>query len=99
MFRDIGIETIFDKIALRENAGDTIELEDVLVDATNKSRLGDDVVANEENDKIGQIVVELERVKLGKKYKERNYRPKHMEGDRDDIDMGGVGSHVVHTTG
>ncbi|KAL9641315.1 MAG: hypothetical protein Q9204_000109 [Flavoplaca sp. TL-2023a] len=99
VFRDIGIETIFDKIALRENARDTIELEDVLVDAMNTSRLGDDVVANEENDKIGQIVVELERVKLGKKYKERDYRPKHMEGDRDDIDMGGVGSHVVHTTG
>ncbi|KAL9037393.1 MAG: hypothetical protein Q9180_003741, partial [Flavoplaca navasiana] len=99
VFREIGIETMFDKIALRENAGDTIELEDVLVDAMNTSRLGDDVVVNEENDKIGQIVVELERVKLGKKYKERDYRPKHMEGDRDDIDMGDVGSHVVHTTG
>ncbi|KAL8785974.1 MAG: hypothetical protein Q9213_003050 [Squamulea squamosa] len=100
VFKDIGIETIFDKVALGENARDTSELEDVLVEGMNRSKINDGpVLTNEESGKIGQIVVELERVVLGRKYKERNFRPKHNEGDRDDVDMEGVGSDVVHTTG
>ncbi|KAL8853498.1 MAG: hypothetical protein Q9221_001657 [Calogaya cf. arnoldii] len=100
VFRDIGIETLFDKIALRENAGDAMEPEDTLVDAMKTSKLADGHDGTcEANQKIGQIVVELERVNLGRKLRNQNYFARHMEGDRDDVDMGGVGSDMVHTTG
>ncbi|KAL8672979.1 MAG: hypothetical protein Q9168_002573 [Polycauliona sp. 1 TL-2023] len=100
VFRDIGIETMFDKIGLRETATEAVEAEDVLVDAMKTSKLGDDghAVAGEENERIGQIVVELERVKLGKKYYEKNYLPKHTEGDVEDVDMS-ERSDMAHKTG
>ncbi|KAL8683221.1 MAG: hypothetical protein Q9186_000833 [Xanthomendoza sp. 1 TL-2023] len=100
VFKDVGIETIFDKIALRDGSRKTMEQEDVIVDAMKNSELGERQVGTcEEGGKIGQIVVELERVILGKKYHERNYRPKHYEDDQDDVNMEGVGHDVVHTTG
>ncbi|KAL8997362.1 MAG: hypothetical protein Q9169_003344 [Polycauliona sp. 2 TL-2023] len=100
VFKDIGIETKFERFGLRETAREAVEPEDILVDAMKTSKLGDEhVVESNENEKIGQIVVELERVRLGKKYQEHNYRPKHMEGDAEDVDMGGVGSGMIHTTG
>ena len=100
VFKDIGIETKLNQIALRENGRDALEPLDLLVDALNSSELSDEHArTTDESGKIGQIVVVLERVVLGKKYKDYQYRPKHIEGDRDDVDMGGIGSDVVHATG
>ncbi|KAL8862095.1 MAG: hypothetical protein Q9178_001550 [Gyalolechia marmorata] len=89
VFKDIGIETMFNQIALREDGKDALEPLDLLVDALNSSELSDEHArTTDESGKIGQIVVVLERVVLGKKYKDYQFRPKHIEGDRDDVDMG-----------
>ncbi|KAL8916894.1 MAG: hypothetical protein Q9172_006058 [Xanthocarpia lactea] len=89
VFKDIGIETKFNQIALRENDKNALEPLDLLVDALNSSELSDEHArTTDESGKIGQIVVVLERVVLGKKYKDYQFRPKHIEGDRDDVDMG-----------
>ncbi|KAL8721044.1 MAG: hypothetical protein Q9225_002188 [Loekoesia sp. 1 TL-2023] len=100
VFKDVGIETVFQKIALCDRTDDLQDSEDVLVNALNNSKLGGErVEAAEERGTIGQIVVELERVSLGKKYNERDYRAKHYEGDKDDVDMDGVNQDVAHHTG
>lgn len=99
MFKDIGIETVFNKIALRDTPEDLEHPEDALVDAFNTSNLGDGHLdAAEERGKVGQIVVELKRVRLGKKYSELGHRAKHYEGDKDDVDMEEVGQEVAHKT-
>lgn len=99
VFKDVGIETVFKKIALCDRTDDLQDSEDVLVNALNNSKLGGErVEATEERGTVGQIVVELERVWLGKKYNERDYRAKHYEGDKDDVDMDGASQDVAHTT-
>ncbi|KAL8806349.1 MAG: hypothetical protein Q9182_001379 [Xanthomendoza sp. 2 TL-2023] len=99
VFKDIGIETMFDKIALHDDSRKELELEDVIVDAMKNSRIGGgDVGTHEEDRKVGQIVVELKRVVLGTKYKEPNYRPNHFEDDQFDVNMEGVDHDVVHKT-
>ncbi|KAL8813626.1 MAG: hypothetical protein Q9200_000108 [Gallowayella weberi] len=99
VFKDIGIETMFDKIALRDGPRNKLEFEDIIVDAMENSRLGGGHVGTcEEDRKVGQIVVELERVVLGRKYRERNHRPRHYEDDQYDVIMEGVDHDVVHKT-
>ncbi|KAL9026398.1 MAG: hypothetical protein Q9196_004931 [Gyalolechia fulgens] len=99
VFKEIGIETVFEKIALRDRAEDLLDPEDVLVNAFNDSKLGGErSQVDEERGKVGQIVIELERVSLGKKYRDRNYRAMHSEGDMDDVDMEGGSQEVAHTT-
>ncbi|KAL8843318.1 MAG: hypothetical protein Q9170_000176 [Blastenia crenularia] len=99
IFRDVGIETIFEKIALHDDATELQDPEDVLVDALCTSKLsGEHTEATEERGKVGQIVVELSRITLGKTFKERNYRAKHYEGDEDDMHTEGLSQDVAHTT-
>lgn len=97
VFKDIGVEAVFNRIALSDRTKDVRDPEDLLVDALNTSRLGDEYIeATEEQGKIGQIVVELKRVWLGKKFNEPDYRAKHQEGDKDDVDMEEMGQDVAH---
>lgn len=99
VFKDIGIETVFKRIALSDDSKDVEDPEDFLVNAMNMSKFGDEQIkATHERDKVGQIVVELKRITLGRKYDEPDYRVRHYEGDKDDVDMEGVNQDVVHKT-
>jgi len=56
-------------------------------------------VEREERTKLGQIVVTIERVKLGEKWVDNRFRAKHKEGEADDIDMDGASNEITHTAG
>ena len=49
--------------------------------------------------KVGQIVIELRRMTLGQRIAEMNYRPRHLEGQEEDIDMERAPRGVTHATG
>ena len=104
VFKDVGIETMFDKLII---AGD-IDIatpipnssEDALVEAMDIAYLsGDADMIREEKSKVGQILVVIERVKLGEKWRDNHFRAKHKEGEPQDVDMQGVGKDITHTTG
>ncbi|MCJ1392585.1 hypothetical protein MMC18_005455 [Xylographa bjoerkii] len=103
VFQDIGIETLFDKMLI---AGDkTItpvaqRSETELVNAFDTIYLdGDGDIVREEKSKVGQILVTIERVKLGERWQDTNFRAKHKEHETEDIDMTDAGKEITHTTG
>ena len=103
VFRDVGIETVFDRMLIA-GAFDKSKMnkqdEDDIVDAMNSAYLaehGDPV--NEEASKVGQIIVKVERVKLGEKWSDPDFRPKHREGEGEDVDMDGATRDITHTAG
>ncbi|KAL8665128.1 MAG: hypothetical protein Q9202_002528 [Teloschistes flavicans] len=100
VFKELGIETIFNKIGLRDGTRDTVEPDDQLVDAMGKSSIGyKDPEVTEERGKVGQIVVELHRITLGRPYYEPRYRASHLDGENEDVDMEGLTNDAAHTTG
>lgn len=73
--------------------------EDDLVDAFSRTGMClDEDLKREESKKIGQIEVTIMRVTIGRKKIDRNYRPKHQEGEDDDVDMERINSDLSHTT-
>lgn len=99
IFKDIGIETVFDKlfIAKRQNQVDGgSQLDEAnLVAAMDASELGcQDNIKREEKNRLGQIVVVFERVVLGRMYYDRNFRPWHDV----DVNMDDSGSNITHIT-
>ncbi|KAL8781400.1 MAG: hypothetical protein Q9203_001490 [Teloschistes exilis] len=100
VFKELGIETVFNKIALRDSSKDVMEPEDQLVDAMGKSLIGDkELEVAEGRRKVGQIVVELHRITLGRPYYEPRYRASHRDGENEDVDMEGLTTDAAHTTG
>lgn len=104
MFKDVGIETVFDKMLLsgdrRTSRKVSIRDEDSIIAAMNATDLGaEGDVEREEKTKLGQIVITFERVKLGEKWVDDRYQAKHKEGEADDVDMGGASSGITHTAG
>ncbi|KAL9061809.1 MAG: hypothetical protein Q9206_000274 [Seirophora lacunosa] len=101
VFKDIGIETVFKRLAVIDGSMDVENSDELLINAINTSRLSDrHGQVTQEHGKVGQIVVELERIRLGKKFRDANYqsRSKHHDGDHDDVDMDGLGQDVAHHT-
>ena len=99
VFKEKAIETVFDKLMIdgtQANVGD--QDDDALIKAMESSGL-DARRKMETESKIGQIVVELRRVALGEKRMEANFRPRHQEGQEEDIDMEGAPQHITHATG
>lgn len=104
VFKDVGIETVFDRmligggtncVKIREEHD-----EDAMVDAMRTTGLGVEKNIEEDKNNIGQILVLIERVVLGRKWRDHHYRPKHQEGeDAEDVDMAGVKNEITHTTG
>ncbi|KAL8945074.1 MAG: hypothetical protein Q9216_000058 [Gyalolechia sp. 2 TL-2023] len=91
VFKEVGIETILEKMALRDRPQGLRDPEDILVNALHESYLGgEDSQANEERRKVGQIVIKLERVSLGKRFEDHNYHEKHSRSDNDDVDVEGA---------
>ena len=73
--------------------------EDGLVDAFNRTSMClEEELKREESKKIGQIEVTIMRITIGKKKIDRHYRPKHQEGEDDDVDMERINSELCHTT-
>ena len=76
------------------------ELEDVLVNAFNSSGLGlERTPGVDDHAKVGQIVVELEKIRVEKPFYQKCWRAKHQEGEEEDVNMGGVNQDVAHKTG
>ena len=73
-----------------------VSAEDAIVNAMQSSGL-DVESSGAEKSKLGQIVVELERVVLGKKRIDDDFRAKHREGRSDEVDIGG--QDIIHATG
>ena len=104
VFKDVGIETMFDKLII---AGD-IDIatpilkrdEDALVNAMETAYVdGDADMIKEEKNKAGQILVIIERVKLGEKWRDHEFRAKHEEGENQDVNMEDASKEITHTTG
>ena len=99
VFKDIGIETILDMMALTsENDSVAANEEDAIIDALGRTGIRhEDDIAREEIHKAGQIEVEITRIVLGRKRVDYDFRPKHREGEDEDVDMGKIKSEVTHT--
>lgn len=99
IFKDVGIETVFRRIALSDHAEDLDDPNDLLVDAMSTSKLVEkNLDAIQEQGKVGQILVVLQRVQLGRKYVEDDYSAKLHEGDEGDIEMDEMSPDVAHRT-
>ncbi|KAL8954090.1 MAG: hypothetical protein Q9222_000069 [Ikaeria aurantiellina] len=97
VFKAVGIEAAFKKIALHDSTKTLAEPVDSVVEAMNKSGFEDRFNEFiEEHGRVGQILVEVERVTLGRRFNERYYRPKHVEDDEDDLDMEGLDHQAAH---
>lgn len=104
VFKDVGIETVFDKMLLSgdHQVSGKVHMrdEDSIIAAMNAADLGaEGDVEREERTKLGQIVVTIERIKLGQKWIDSRYRAKHKEGDVDDVQMDGANTDITHTAG
>jgi hypothetical protein len=103
VFKDVGIETVFDKMLIAEshNSDENVDGldEEAMITAMNATELSAaSNMRSEEKNGIGQIVIVLERINVGVKWSERNYRPKHRNGQADDVDMHDLGNNITHTT-
>ncbi|MCJ1383919.1 hypothetical protein MMC17_007033 [Xylographa soralifera] len=103
VFQDIGIETLFDKMLIAEdkNAMPRAQRNQAaLVNAFDNIYLnGDSDFVKEEKSKVGQILVTIDRVTLGKRWQDTNYQAKLKEQDMEDVDMMDAGKEITHTTG
>lgn len=100
VFKEKAIETVFDKMMVTgtETSVGVHDDDDALIKAMESSEL-DPQRKTETRSKIGQIVVELQRVVLGEKRTEANFRPRHQKGQEEDIDMEGAPQDITHATG
>ena len=100
VFKDVGIETVFNKIGLNTQLDDgrSEDPEENIVEAMSSSAIcHEQTEMDYEEGKPGQIIVKLERVQLRGTYNDPNYNPIHQEGEEDDIDMA-VQASLSHTT-
>ena len=102
VFKDVGIETLFEKILISEghNQADRANQpdEDAMITAMNATELGaEGNIKNGERCSVGQIVIVVERIVIGVKRSEENYRPKHRDGQADDVNMDDLGNDITHT--
>lgn len=104
VFKDVGIETSFEKLLISKEGHSTRDfdepVEDALIRGMNSTFLSsENGFGQQKAGKVGQIVVTLERVQLGRKSVDPNYHTKHREGDQEDCDMFGTERDITHTTG
>lgn len=100
VFKDVGIESMFDKLLLSGDVKEeeaNKEDEDAIINAMNslgtKEEDGD-----EEEAKVGVIRIILHRIKVGYEYDDRDFNPPYREDEGDDVDMADA-NKVTHTTG
>ncbi|TKA74199.1 hypothetical protein B0A49_06223 [Cryomyces minteri] len=96
-FKDVGIETMFDKLVLSkqgEGADLAKEDEEDLLSAMNLTGLEDNGVKMQ----LGQIVVVLERIRLGKTAYDEDFHAEHRAEHEDSMDTSDL-TTVSHTVG
>ncbi|MCJ1404381.1 hypothetical protein MMC11_007606 [Xylographa trunciseda] len=103
IFQDVGIETLFDKMLIAGDSNITPVAEGneaELVDAFHTIYLnGDGDSGRGEKSMVGQILVTIDRIKLGKTWISTKYRAKHKEHKTEEVDMTYAGKDITHTTG
>ena len=98
VFKEKTLETVFDKLMIAETqAKGEDQDENALIKAMECSDFNDQG-KTEKASKVGQIVVELQRIVLGNKRLEANYRPHHREGQDEDVDVEGAPRDIIHAT-
>ena len=95
-FKERAIESVFDKLNLTDQQKDSDEA--ALVNALVSSQLS---AANEGQYKsgVGQILVKIYRVQLGRPYVNEGYKAKFKEGQYDDVDTNELQGEITHRTG
>lgn len=100
VFKEKAIETVFDRLIINGAQGDVEgQDEDAMAKAMESSCLATQETLGNDRSSVGQIIVEIQRVRLGKKRREENYRSKHTEGGDEGIDMDKVAKDITHATG
>ena len=99
VFRAKAIATIFDKLVIAGIQADIENQDDEALIKAMKSAEIDARGKTWKESKVGQIVVELHKVVLGEKRMEAHFRPRHQEGQEEDIDMEGAPRDITHATG
>lgn len=103
VFRDVGIETAFDQMLIDNGQDDTSDKEqdeEAVIAAMNATVLGAEAGLRKDEERgVGQIVIVIQRVIIGKKWVQNSWKAPHKEGDANDVVMGGVVKEVSHTTG
>ena len=99
IFQDVGIDTILSKLELVKPGKDAEEGEVAMIAAMTRAGISAEFdVEKEERKKIGQIEVQIMRVVLGKKSMDYQFRPRHQEGDNEDVYMEETDPQLTHTT-
>lgn len=103
VFKDVGIETAFDQMLIdncRDDTSHKEQDEEAMIAAMSATVLGAEVgLRKDEESGVGQIVVVIQRVILGKKWVQNIWKAPHKEGEVNDVQMGGAVKDVSHTTG
>lgn len=100
VFNDIGIDTILDKLVLANTGKDRGEDEIAIIAAMEGTGIiPEPDIEREARKKAGQIEVRISRVILGRKSVNYHYRPKHIEGENEDVKMDEADAELTHTTG
>ena len=98
VFKEKAIELVFDKLNLKGHQDDSDEA--TLVNALLSSQLS---TADKDQDKkkVGQILVEIEKVKLHSSYTYigPKYRTRFKEGQDNDVDPNELKGDITHKTG
>ena len=102
VFKEVGVETIFDKMLISGERQSSEKVykreEDDLLAAMNAYGMDDeDQIKRDEDTGAGKIVVTFERVTLGDSYVDYDYRAKHHEDQ--DMDVDRKANDITHTTG
>ena len=95
-FKEKAIELVFDKLKLKGHQDDSDEV--TLVNALLSSQLS---TADKDQDKrkVGQILVEIEKVKLHSSYVGPKYGTRFKEGQDNDVDPNELKGDITHKTG
>lgn len=103
VFKDVRIENVFDKLSIsksrnRVNKANHLDDDDAMIAAMNATELGvENNIKNDEKCSIGQIVIVVQRIIVGVKWSNENYRPEHRGGEADDVNMDDLSDEITHT--
>ncbi|KAI9676464.1 MAG: hypothetical protein M1817_000621 [Caeruleum heppii] len=103
IFKDVGIETIFDKMLIsgERDAAQPVHVRDEkeLIAAMNSTSLSGEGYSADAKTTVGKIELTLERVRIGPKWHDEHYQLRHQPYDVAKVDMKGVDANVTHTAG
>ena len=96
MFKEKAIELAFDKLNLKDRQKDSDEA--ALVNALLSSQLSARDEGQDKN-RVGQILVEIRRVKVDPPYIDSRYKTRFKEGQDDGVNTSELQGDITHRTG